>query len=205
MENKIGFKLYISYSRQDKELINRLSGDLSKYGIDPFYDDNILQVGNEWQKQLTRAITESDGILILITNNSISSKYVMNELGMARVFAMNSENKKLLIPVIYGNVEIPEFIQDIQVVFWKQNYKEFLNKIVDSVYNFKFTNINEAQERKHEIEVFNDLTNDRANVNDIDYNDENPRFWLLKLNPKTWDIEQFKIGDEIFLPYILLR
>ena len=125
--------LYISYSGKDKELITRLAGDLENNSIHVQYDGNLISDGGDWQKSLMKGISEADCVLVLISPNSANSQYVMNELGMARAFALKEH--KLLLPVIYGNAEIPLFIKDIQSIFWRDNYEDVVERITKAVFN----------------------------------------------------------------------
>lgn len=194
MKRKINFRLFISYSNKDKELIVRLADDLISNGIDVLYDENLVKKGGKWQEQLTSALVDADGILVFITPNSISSQYVMNELGMARAQTRNSKGGKLLLPLIYGDVKIPEFIQDIQAIYWQENYQEVVSHITKAVNKFiegvHEADSNKKNESEKEIEVSQDI--------------DRPNYWFLKLNPETWNIEKLKVGTNTFFsPYYL--
>jgi hypothetical protein len=188
MQIKTNFNLFISYSKLDKDLVVQLTNDLIKNGIKVFYDENIIEDGKDWQKQLTDALINADGILVLITPNSISSKYVMNELGMARAYYLDEKRGKLLLPLIYGNVEIPTFIQDIQAIIWNKNYNEVIDRITEAVYNYdrKKKRTTDIKNEKNEFE------------GDILKKSSKRNYWLLILNPKTWEIEQLNEGDNTF-------
>ena len=127
--------VYISYSRQDIELVSILKNSLIEFEINVIYDEILLNAGVNWREKLINGIKNANCVIILITKNSISSKYVMNELGFARGLFTNDENK-ILIPIIYGDIPIPEFIQDVQVLYWNKSdvsYKKLIDNIVSSL------------------------------------------------------------------------
>ena len=70
-----------------------------------------MKVGSDWRNDLLHELKNSDGVLVLITENSLNSKYVISEIGTTR--ALIGDNDKFLIPVIKGNFEVPDFIKDL--------------------------------------------------------------------------------------------
>ena len=129
-------RLFISYSSKDIELVDRLAKDLTHRGIQVLYDRNLIEVGDDWKSKLTEALLNADCVLVLITFNSLSSSYVMNELGMAVAMIKKSESQKLLLPVVVGEVNIPIIIQDIKAIFWRDNYEEVIENITFAFFSF---------------------------------------------------------------------
>src|SRR5688500_7603900 len=113
MPNKEIFKFYVSYNDEDKELVEKLATGLMNEDISLVYAENLIEAGADWQDSVTKGMATVDGIIVLLTPKSISSSYVMNELGMGRALAHQPNKSKLFLPVIYDHVEVPAFIKDI--------------------------------------------------------------------------------------------
>ncbi|WP_417887970.1 toll/interleukin-1 receptor domain-containing protein [Zunongwangia sp.] len=130
-------KIYLSYQHQDIELIKKIGEDLKSRGHSIIMDETIMKVGVDWRKELLNELKSSDGLLVLITENSLNSKYVISEIGTTRAFIDENENKKFLIPVIYGDIEIPDFIKDLYCIrLSDKNYEESINRIDSSISSF---------------------------------------------------------------------
>ncbi|MBU2920043.1 toll/interleukin-1 receptor domain-containing protein [Winogradskyella psychrotolerans] len=130
-------KIYLSYQHQDIELIKKIGEDLKSRGHSIIMDETIMKVGVDWRKELLNELKSSDGLLVLITKNSLNSKYVISEIGTTRAFIDENENKKFLIPVIYGDIEIPDFIKDLYCIrLSDDNYEESINRIDSSISSF---------------------------------------------------------------------
>ncbi len=188
MEPRTTTTLYISYSRKDSAIVDKLVSQLSGRGINAIYDSNLIQDGGDWKKALMNGITNADGVLVLISPNSISSNYVMNELGLARGLTLDSKGNKLLVPVIYGEVPIPDFIGDIQVIFWK-NDKEVVDRITKAVIDFR-NRRKEPTKQQTEAKTKTTKTKKKSPVA--------PNHWLLKMNPNTWEIDRLQVGANTF-------
>lgn len=100
-------------------------------------DETIMKVGVDWRKELLSELKSSDGLLVLITKNSLDSKYVISEIGTTRAFIDENDSKKFLIPVIYGDIEIPDFIKDLYCIrLSDENYIESIDRIDSSISSF---------------------------------------------------------------------
>ena len=181
MENKRKFRLYIAYNVSDFDIVKKLAHDLEDWGI-----YITLTQSNEVKNlkgESDAGITQSDGILFLITEKSSSTEFTV---GMAKTFAMVAKSSKLIFPVIYGDIPIPEFIQNYQAIIWKNNYDEVVHSITKAANDF-LEGVNKS----------NSFKNEQSNSSSQEYDKRN--YWLLKLNPNTWLIEGFKEDDHPFI------
>jgi hypothetical protein len=200
--------LFISYSNENISLVEGLANDLISNGINVQYDRNLIQVGSDWKAALTKGITQADCVLVLISPQSISSTYVMNELGMARGLAFNKN--KLLIPVIYGDVAIPDFIKDIQVIFWRDDYQAVLNQITRAIDDFKYQNAQNSNIPQSNIPNLeqqpantfesgfssSEIPQKKTKQSNIPESKQQKRkYWFLKMNPNNWYIKFLKLDD----------
>jgi hypothetical protein len=120
-------KIFISYSYADKVIIDRITAELQERGHEIIIDTNVMEVGQEFRKSLLGALKSADGVLVLITDHSLQSKYVISEIGAARAFIDETTNKKFLIPVLYNTIDIPNIIQDLYCIFL--NNEDFITSI----------------------------------------------------------------------------
>lgn len=128
-------KIYLSYQHQDKETILQIANKLVEKGHEIIMDSTAMKVGSDWRNDLLNELKNSDGVLVLITENSLNSKYVISEIGTTR--ALIGDNDKFLIPVIKGSFEVPDFIKDLYCLrLHNDNLDETIEKIDDSIINF---------------------------------------------------------------------
>ncbi|GAA3963070.1 hypothetical protein GCM10022246_15390 [Pedobacter ginsengiterrae] len=109
-------KIYISYSHADIQRVGRLTDALRSLGHEIVMDSEVMKVGVDFRKSLLNALKAADGALVYITENSLKSNYVLSEIGAARAFVDESDNKKFLIPVIEQGINIPNILQDLYCV-----------------------------------------------------------------------------------------
>lgn len=150
-------RIYISHSHQDKELARNIADGLRESGNEIFIDSESLQAGSDWRSTLNESLKQSDVFLVLVTESSVNSQFVVSEIGAARAYVNSSSNEKLFIPIIFGQIDIPNVIQDIQAIFGDRNtVDEVISKIrqaIDAFFGRKAAEEQKREKRKQQIEA----------------------------------------------------
>jgi TolB protein len=103
-------KIFISYSRSDKAIAYALVPLLQEV-YTRVWIDMELQGGDLWEREIMTRIRDADIFLLLISQESLSSKYVQEELDEAR-----RRNKPILPVLIEPGVTIPPDLSPIQYI-----------------------------------------------------------------------------------------
>lgn len=97
--------VFISHSRQDEteknELISHL-GVLEQEGIIDTFVDNRIGAGDDWVSQIAQAITQARIAILLITNNYLSSEFIL-QTEVAPLLERQSKEGLVIFPVIAKN------------------------------------------------------------------------------------------------------
>jgi len=117
-------KVFISYARPDKKFARRLANDLNKEGIESWWDFG-LQGGQDWQKEIERAIKQCDYFLVALTPDAVLSEWVGNEI----LYASNAQ--KTIIPLHLKKCEVPiGLIKKQWIDFEKQTQKAAIKELL---------------------------------------------------------------------------
>ncbi len=100
MEN---INIFIAYSRDDKEILNRLKISLSVLKrvklVDDIWCDEEIEAGQEWESAIIKQLENSDIVLLLVSPSFIASEYCFNK-ELNKALARHHEGKCVLIPII---------------------------------------------------------------------------------------------------------
>lgn len=121
--------IFISYSSKDQEIANSLYKILNDFQLAPFMASESIIAGNDWKNKIIEKLNESSIVLILLTENSISSQAVLHEIGAALF------TNKVIIPIKH-NIPIsrvPAWISNYQVI----DYKEFSEEVIENLFRKK--------------------------------------------------------------------
>ena len=104
--------LYLSYKNEDASLARALATELESLGHTAVYDAVALAPGQNWRDVLLRALASADAVIVLLTERTLGSHFVMGEIGAARAL-QHSFGRMLLLPVLVGGIEMPTIISDL--------------------------------------------------------------------------------------------
>jgi len=119
-------KLFISYPRDKRDLIEEISRVLESGGHDPWYD-KALTPGRNWEKELGQRIDQADIFIYALTPKSVESKYCQWE------FAHAKKRRKPVLPVlIHEHFLLPRELDNLHYVNFKtgptpENTAQLLN------------------------------------------------------------------------------
>ena len=111
------FSIFVSYARQDwdrvRPLLDAIAEDprMREHRATLWVDQNDLRPGASWDVQLKQALESSIGLLVFLSERSMQSDWLRQELAMADV------HDKLVIPILLdASVEIPASLRGRQVL-----------------------------------------------------------------------------------------
>ncbi|GAB5520308.1 MAG: hypothetical protein RhofKO_25590 [Rhodothermales bacterium] len=121
--------VFISYSRADKDTARRLTHDLESAGIDVWYDEFQLKAGDPILHSIREAIERANVLLVLVSANSIESKWVNIEVREA-FEKRGYTGVPAIIPIRIDSAEPPPFLQSIRYVDLRADYDEGLRQLL---------------------------------------------------------------------------
>jgi CheY-like chemotaxis protein len=128
-------KLFLSYSRQNEDAAQRLFSELQSREVYVWFDRETLLPGQDWQSAITKAISESDTVLLLLSSQSVDRRgYFQKEMRLALdVLKTIPDGHIYLLPVRLDNCRIPDPLGPIHYVDLFPNYEVGLRKVVSAL------------------------------------------------------------------------
>jgi hypothetical protein len=131
-------QIFISHSHLDKSLHDTLKDGLLDIGYEVVSVDSV-PMGSNISKELNSLLHSADAVVAIITEDSLKSKHVLNEIAVARA-QMDAVGDNLFLPLVVGeNIEIPNFLLD--------KFVETVPNLIDTNLNKVVSNIHRAIER----------------------------------------------------------
>lgn len=114
------YDVFISYSRKDLVIADKICDVLYKAGVSCFIDRQGIGGGMEFPKVIATAIKESELFLFLASENSYSSKFTTSEI----TFAFNKKQKNQLLPYVIDSSSLPDELEFVFSCINIRNIKE---------------------------------------------------------------------------------
>lgn len=124
-------KVFISYSSGDRPQVEALYKFLLAQGADPWFDQEKLLPGQDWNLEIHKGLDEADVILLCLSKKSVSKEgYIQKEMRLALDMALEMpEGRIFLIPARLEECDLPYKLKSYQWVdLFNQNGMDKLIK-----------------------------------------------------------------------------
>lgn len=115
-------QIFISYSRGDLSIAERIVNALEKYDLKPWIDWKSIPKGEKFENEIIKGIEDSDVFLQLISPNSTRSNWCRREIEYAVL------NGKRIIPIVIQDTEhslIHSEIKERNWIFCREQIDDF--------------------------------------------------------------------------------
>lgn len=125
--------LFVSYAREDFEIVSKVISLLKEQGINT-WSDELLQPGQNWEVKIFEALSNAAGLLVFVSEKSLSSNWIRKELSEAL-----KNQEKLIIPVVIDSTaNVPEELRqfqwlDISEVKNKKELRDYTVRIAHTI------------------------------------------------------------------------
>jgi len=114
-EEPASSKIFLSYSRKDRDFVDRLAAAIGDNGLTPLIDRSDIYALEDWWARVEELIVQADVFAFVISPDSLSSEICLRELALAQ-----SLNKQLA-PIVWrrvGDMPVPDALARLNFVFF---------------------------------------------------------------------------------------
>jgi preprotein translocase subunit Sss1 len=134
--------IFISYSHVDKEKVNLIAAHMVKKNASVWVDTWELNVGDSIVQRVQDAITDSDALLVILSEASVKSEWCKKELNSGLIRELD-EKRVVVLPVLLEDCEIPLFLREKMYADLRKDFDEGISSIMDAV--AKVSNPNQSR------------------------------------------------------------
>lgn len=150
--------IFLSHNNADKSFARRLTSDLRAAGVRVWFDEAELKIGDSLFEKIQQAIDETEYLGVILSANSVRSRWVQREVHMAMDQEVDEGSVKVL-PLLIQDCELPGFLRGKLYADFRSEsmYQQELEKVLDRL------NSGNVQENKtirltaHQARFANDL------------------------------------------------
>jgi hypothetical protein len=142
-------KLFVSYSRKDKAMAQRVADALEVQGYEVFWDAAIPP-GQKFDAYILEQLRTSDAVLVLWSSHSVESDYVKEEADYAKT-------NKVLVPLRIDETALPfgfTRIQTTDLLHWHGSIQDpEWRRVVDAIESSIANQASAQRDSFEEIEI----------------------------------------------------
>ncbi len=131
-DKRVPYDVFISYSHKDKQFVAAMTDLLENKRFKVWYDDFSILPGDSIIEKLARGIESSRCFIVVLSPDSVRSRWCKSELLMAINLALSAKSKRKvkLLPVLYKNCRIPLYLRPYKYAdLQEKNFQKGMNEI----------------------------------------------------------------------------
>lgn len=129
MSKPSGAKVFISHSSVDKPFAKMLCMDLEANGYIPWLDEWDIKVGESIPEKISNGLQEADFIIVILSDNSVSSKWVERE--WQTQYWNEIENGRInVLPILLKECKIPELLRTKKYADFRSDFNTGLRDLL---------------------------------------------------------------------------
>lgn len=137
--------VFISYSHQDVDFVNRLAAHLTQAKVHVWVDTWELQVGDSLLAKVQQAIQESSALIVVLSRNSVESEWCKRELN-AGLMRELEEKRVVVLPALLEDCQLPLFLREKLYADFRTNYDQGLRQILETVASVTSTTLGRVED-----------------------------------------------------------
>jgi len=119
--------VFISYSRQDRAFVERLTDALSAAGVETWTDVSNIAPGQNWQDQIEKGLLSAEVLLYVASRNTSESRWMEEEL---RAFMRGTGRVIPLIIDAAGEESLPSVLRQFQWADFRGDFSNAVGKLL---------------------------------------------------------------------------
>jgi small GTP-binding protein len=131
-----GIQCFLSYNSADKTIAIQLGRRLLDKGINVWLDKWEILAGESITSKIEEGIDNATAFIILMSRNSMKSKWVKEELRIA-IQRRLERPEFSLIPILLEDCDIPGFLRDYVHIDWRSPTEEAFKYLLQSLRGIK--------------------------------------------------------------------
>ncbi len=121
-------RVFVSHSSKDKVFVRMLVADLQDMGLDVWFDEAELDVGDSIVSRISAAIRDTNYLIVVLSKNSAVSPWVDQELNAALMRQL-SNSGMMVLPIRIDDCEVPTLLADRVYADVQTGYKNVLQRL----------------------------------------------------------------------------
>lgn len=126
---KYYYDIFLSYSHKDKHIAEKIYKELALRKYIVWLDAKEIYTGDNLVKKISDGLENSRYLALLLTNNSVTSRWVEEEWQSKYLEEINS-GSTIILPLLTESCEVPFFLRKKRYADFRHSFKEGLKEIL---------------------------------------------------------------------------
>lgn len=126
--------IFLCHSSNDKPFVRRLTERLHNDGIDTWFDEIEIKVGEQIHSKINEGLKKSDFFAVVLSKSSVKSKWVETELNSASSLEKYQDRGVFVLPILIEECDVPPLLMDKRYANFIEDFESAYKEITESVF-----------------------------------------------------------------------
>lgn len=122
--------IFVSYSSSDGQVAERIANGLKALGYRVWYAEWEIAPGDSIVEKINDALARNDTLLLLLSPNSVNSRWVQRELDTALMAQLRGQDV-VVVPMLIEECDIPAVLATIKWIDITSDFQAGFIKLLD--------------------------------------------------------------------------
>jgi hypothetical protein len=132
MKNTNNIRIFLCHSDKDHNFVHKLAKDLTNKGINVWFDEWEMKVGDSLSKKIQAGIIDSSWLAVILSPDSVKSPWVERELSTGLDIELKRQDV-FVLPILFRPCEMPPFLRDKVYADFSQDYNHGLDNLLKAI------------------------------------------------------------------------
>jgi transcription elongation factor Elf1 len=128
-------KVFICHSSQDKAFVRNLITRLEKDGIETWFDEIEIKIGDSIHQKINEGLKRTDFVAVVLSKSSVTSRWVKEEVSSASSMEKMAESGIFVLPILLETCEVPPLLLDRRYANFRDDPDSAYSELVDAIYH----------------------------------------------------------------------
>ena len=124
--------VFISYSSQDREFVDKFALQLVQKKVPVWLDRWELRAGDSLITKIQEAVGGASALLVILSNASVASEWCTKELNAGLIRELD-EKRVVVVPVLLEDCDIPMFLREKMYADFRNDFDSGLTTVIESI------------------------------------------------------------------------
>jgi len=124
------FGIFLCHSEADKDISERIAVGLKALNYPVWYAEWAIRPSESIVQKINEGLARNDTLVILLSPNSVSSKWVQRELNTVLMTQLSGQNVTV-VPLLIAECDIPTVLKDIKYIDMTRDYQTGFIKLCE--------------------------------------------------------------------------
>lgn len=143
------YDVFLSYSSEDKIIVQHIADKLTENGLRVWFDDKVIPYGADILLEVERGISDSRYFIFCASESSLKSEYALAERHIVNFRDPANKSQRFIPLILNDNLNLPDALRRFKHINYHANPDDALMKIIENCRMNSAVEVSKVSDAEH--------------------------------------------------------